>query len=164
MALDIDLRHTAVLSMDFENDIVHPEGALKEFGFAKMVADNSVLEKTGQLHPLGGTPQRRSAIGRHLGGTDPRPRGMSASTASNLDQILRTNCIGTLLLAGVATSFVVESTARQACNLGYNTVVVGDCCTSMNQEAHDSSLTTALPFICTISSLEEVMNGLSVPA
>jgi nicotinamidase-related amidase len=49
MALDIDLRHTAVLSMDFENDIVHPEGALKEFGFAKMVADNNVLEKTGQL-------------------------------------------------------------------------------------------------------------------
>ena len=49
MALDIDLRHTAVLSMDFENDIVHPEGALKEFGFAKMVADNNVLEKTDQL-------------------------------------------------------------------------------------------------------------------
>ena len=91
-------------------------------------------------------------------------RGMSASTASNLDQILRTNRIGTLLLAGVATNFVVESTARQACDLGYNTVVVGDCCASMNQEAHDSSLTTALPFICTISSLEEVMSGLSVPA
>jgi len=35
--------------MVFENDIVHPEGVLKEFGFAKMVADNSVLEKTGQL-------------------------------------------------------------------------------------------------------------------
>ena len=91
-------------------------------------------------------------------------RGMSAFTASNLDQILRTNRIGTLLLAGVATNFVVESTARQACDLGYNTVVVGGCCASMNQEAHDSSLITALPFICTISSLEEVMSGLSVPA
>ena len=53
MALDIDLRHTAVLSMDFENDIVHPEGVLKEFGFAKMVADNSVLEKDRPTPPSG---------------------------------------------------------------------------------------------------------------
>jgi hypothetical protein len=43
-------------------------------------------------------------------------------------------------------------------------VVVGDCCASVNQEAHNASLTTALPFICTVSSLAEVMSGLSVPA
>ena len=32
-------------------------------------------------------------------------RGMSAFSASDLDQILRTGRIGTLLLAGVATNF-----------------------------------------------------------
>ena len=87
-------------------------------------------------------------------------RGVSAFTASDLDQILRTKRIGTLILAGVATNFVVEGTARQACDLGYDTIVVGDCCASVSQEAHDASLTVALPFLCTISTLEEVSAAL----
>jgi len=49
MALEIDKRHTALLAMDFENDIVHPDGAFKDFGFAQMVADNNVLDKAAQL-------------------------------------------------------------------------------------------------------------------
>ena len=68
--------------------------------------------------------------------------------------------IGTVLLAGVATNFVVEGTAREACDRGYN-VVVGDCCASVNQEAHDAALTVALPFLSTISSLEEVVAALA---
>jgi len=55
---------------------------------------------------------------------------------------------------------VVEGTARQACDLGYDTIVVGDCCASVSQEAHDASLTVALPFLCTISTLEEVSAAL----
>ena len=87
-------------------------------------------------------------------------RGVSAFTASDLDQILRTARIGTLLLTGVATNFVVEGTARQACDMGFDMIIVGDCCASVNQEAHDASLTTALPFLSTISNLEEVAAAL----
>ena len=43
MALEFSKPHTALLVMDFENDIVHPDGAFKDFGFAQMVADNDVL-------------------------------------------------------------------------------------------------------------------------
>lgn len=49
MALEIDRRHTALLALDFESDIVHPDGAFKDFGFAKMVADNNVLDEAAQL-------------------------------------------------------------------------------------------------------------------
>ena len=87
-------------------------------------------------------------------------RGVSAFTASDIEQILHNKRIGTLLLAGVATNFVVEGTARQSCDLGYDTIVVGDCCASMSQEAHDASLNTALPFLCTVSNLEEVSAAL----
>lgn len=203
--MEIDLRHTAVLSLDFENDIVHPEGALKDFGFAKMVADNGVLEKTAQLLVAArgsgvrvihasvkfrvGYPERPAnsllweglhSAGALLEGTwgaqihdrvAPQrseavvtKRGMSAFSGSDLEQILRTNRIGTLVLAGVATNFAVESTARQAADLGYETIVVGDCCASVNQAIHDAALTTALPFLATISTLDEVLSGLSVPA
>ena len=187
--------------MDFENDIVHLEGAFKDFGFAQMVADNNVLDKTAQLLVAArsasitviyvsvkfrpGYPERPANAGLWQGlhgatalveGTwgaaihdqvAPQAgeivvtkRGVSAFHASDLDQILHTSRIGTLLLAGVATNFVVEGTARQACDLGYDTVIVGDCCASVSQEAHDASLTVALPFLCTISNLEEVTAAL----
>ena len=201
MALEIDKRHTALLAMDFENDIVHPEGAFKDFGFAQMVADNGVLDKTAQLLAAArgagitviyasvkfraGYPERPANGGLFQGlhGTNAliegtwgsqihdqvaplageavvTKRGVSAFTASDLDQILRTARIGTLLLVGVATNFVVEGTARQACDMGFDTIIVGDCCASVNQEAHDASLTTALPFLSTISNLEEVVAAL----
>ena len=201
MALEIDKRHTALLAMDFENDVVHPDGAFKDFGFAKMVADNNVLDKAAQLLAAArgagltviyvsvkfrpGYPERPANAGLWQGlhgatalveGTwgaeihekvAPQPgeavvtkRGVSAFHASDLEQILRTGRIGTLLLAGVATNFVVEGTARQACDLGYDTVIVGDCCASVSQEAHDSSLTVAMPFLCTISNLDGVVAAL----
>ena len=201
MALEISKQNTVVLAMDFENDIVHPEGAFKDFGFAQMVADNDILEKTSQLLTAArnagvsviyvsvkfraGYPERAANAGLWQGlhganalieGTwgaqihdqltpkDGEPvvtkRGVSAFTASDLVQILHNNRIDTLILAGVATNFVVEGTARQACDLGYNTIVVGDCCTSMNQEAHEAALGTALPFLCTVSTLEEVTTAL----
>jgi len=53
MALEINRQHTALLAMDFENDIVHPDGAFKDFGFAKMVAETNVLDKSAQLLAAG---------------------------------------------------------------------------------------------------------------
>ena len=49
MALELNPGHTALLVMDFENDIVHEEGAFKDFGFARMVKENDVLGKTARL-------------------------------------------------------------------------------------------------------------------
>ena len=201
MALEISKAHTALLVMDFENDIVHPEGAFKDFGFAQMVADNNVLDKTSQLLTAArssgvtviyvsvkfreGYPERpaNSGLWQGLHGANAlvegtwgsqihdqltpekgepivTKRGVSAFAASDIEQILHKKRIGTLILAGVATNFVVEGTARQACDLGYDTIVVGDCCASMTQEAHDSSLNTALPFLCTVSNLDEVSAAL----
>jgi nicotinamidase-related amidase len=88
-------------------------------------------------------------------------RGVSAFMASDLEPILKNKRIGTLLLAGVATNFVVEGTAREASDRGYNVIIVGDCCASVNQEAHDASLSVALPFLSTISNSEEVIAALS---
>jgi nicotinamidase-related amidase len=202
MALEISKAHTALLVMDFENDIVHPEGAFKDFGFAQMVADNNVLDKTSQLLAAArssgvtviyvsvkfreGYPERpaNSGLWQGLHGANAlvegtwgsqihdqltpekgepivTKRGVSAFAASDIEQILHNKRIGTLILAGVATNFVVEGTARQACDLGYDTIVVGDCCASMSQEAHDSSLNTALPFLCTVSNLDEVSAALT---
>ena len=49
MALSIDKGHTALLVMDFQNDIVHENGAFKDFGFPAMVKQNDVLAKSARL-------------------------------------------------------------------------------------------------------------------
>lgn len=201
MALELNTHHTALLVMDFENDIVHPEGAFKDFGFAQMVQDNGVLDKTAQLLAAArdsgtlvlyvsvkfrpGYPERpanaplwqglhaanalvegswgaaiHDAVAPQEGEAVVTKRGVSAFTASDLEPILKHKRIGTLLLAGVATNFVVEGTAREASDRGYQVVVVGDCCASVNQEAHDAALSVALPFLSTIATLEEVAAAL----
>ncbi len=201
MALTINKGHTALLAMDFENDLVHEDGAFKDFGFAQMVKQNDVLGKTARLLDAArgagvkviyvsvkfrpGYPERprnaglfqalvegnalvegtwgstiHEAVSPKEGEPVVSKRGVSAFTGSDLAALLGTGGITTLLLTGVATNFVVEGTAREAVDRGYNVVIVGDCCASVSQEAHDSSLNTALPFLTTISNSEEVMAAL----
>ena len=202
MALTIDRHHTALLAMDFENDIVHEDGAFKDFGFAQMVKDNDVLSKPAQLLTAArnvslpviyvsvkfrpGYPERpanaglweglhganaliegtwgasiHSAVTPQEGEPVVTKRGVSAFMASDLEPILKNKRIGTVILTGVATNFVVEGTAREACDRGYHVVVVGDCCTSVSQEAHDAALTIVMPFLATVTTLEETLAALS---
>jgi nicotinamidase-related amidase len=201
VALTIDKAHTALLAMDFENDIVHENGAFKDFGFAQMVKQNDVLGKTSRLLEAArragvqvlhisvkfrpGYPDRpqnagiwqavvganaliegtwgaaiHPAVAPREGESVVTKKGTSAFIGSDLAQILQASNINTLLLTGVATNFVVESTAREASDRGYNVVIVRDCCTSVSQEAHEAALNTALPFLTTITTLEEVIGAL----
>jgi nicotinamidase-related amidase len=49
MAITIDREHTALLAMDFENDIINENGAFQAIGFAKMVQQTDVLGKTARV-------------------------------------------------------------------------------------------------------------------
>ena len=57
----------------------------------------------------------------------------------------------TIALGGVATQFGVESTARQAWELGYELVIVKDVITSIAPEAHDNSIRRIFPRIARIA-------------
>ena len=201
MALSIDKGHTALLVMDFQNDIVHENGAFKDFGFAAMVKQNDVLAKSARLLDAArrsgvkviyvsvkfrpGYPERpangglwgaliqanaetegtwgaeiHEAVAPQDGEPVVTKRAVSAFYGSDLAALLATGGIDTLLLCGVATNFVVEGTAREAMDRGYNVVIVGDCCAAGSQETHDAALNTTLPFLSTISNLEEVIAAL----
>src|SRR4051812_6697318 len=49
-------------------------------------------------------------------------------SSSQLDVILRSRGIETIVFTGVATNFSVEGTARQATDLGYRVIVVENAC------------------------------------
>jgi nicotinamidase-related amidase len=56
------------------------------------------------------------------------------------DQLLHNLGVSTLILAGVLTDSSVASTARDAGDRGYRTIVAADACAALTAEDHDGSL------------------------
>ena len=79
-----------------------------------------------------------------------------AFTGTDLDLQLRRRGVRTIVLAGVATNFGVESTARAAWELSYDVVVVEDACTSRSTGLHDFAVTNILPQIARLVGAETV--------
>jgi ureidoacrylate peracid hydrolase len=65
----------------------------------------------------------------------------SGFVGTNLDLVLRSKRIETLLMTGVATNVCVETTARDGFNRDYRIVLVEDCCAAFSPEEHASTIT-----------------------
>lgn len=74
----------------------------------------------------------------------------SAFSHTDLDCILRAKGVRRLVLAGIATNWVVESTARYGAELGYDIAVVEDCCQGFSDELHDFAIEKTLPYYASI--------------
>lgn len=64
----------------------------------------------------------------------------SAFISTNIDYVLRNLGIRSLIIAGVLTDQCVDSTVRDACDLGYLVTTVTDACATLTQDRHDWSL------------------------
>src|SRR5947207_4354128 len=69
-------------------------------------------------------------------------RRLSAFTGTDLDLILRSRGVKTLVVAGVVTQGCVESTVREAANADYYVAVAEDCVASTDAQAHANALTS----------------------
>ncbi len=85
----------------------------------------------------------------------------SSFSYTNLDQMLRAAGIERLYLAGVATNFVVESTARYGSELNYEIRVLEDCCASWTAEMHEFAIKNTLPQFAIIESSVDFFDILS---
>jgi nicotinamidase-related amidase len=59
---------------------------------------------------------------------------------TNFELMMKNRRITTLLFTGIATELGIESSARDASNRGFYPVVVSDCVSSMDRDAHERSL------------------------
>jgi nicotinamidase-related amidase len=82
----------------------------------------------------------------------------NAFYASPIEAIVERLAPTRLVLAGIATNFVVESTARHASDVGYDTVVVGDACSAASADAHRASL-ASLAMLATIRTAGEIIGA-----
>jgi nicotinamidase-related amidase len=87
-------------------------------------------------------------------------RQWGAFYGTELDLQLRRRGIATIVLAGVATNFGVESTAREAWQHNYAVVVAEDAVTSVGEDLHRFSIDKILPRIARVRSTAEIVGAL----
>ena len=83
-----------------------------------------------------------------------------AFMGTDLEMILRSKEIDTLVLFGIATSGVVLSTVRHAADADYRLVIIKDCCADQDSEVHDCLADKVFPRQATVISAGEFLDEL----
>jgi nicotinamidase-related amidase len=86
---------------------------------------------------------------------------ISGFFATQLDMILRAREIHTVAVAGTATNVAVDMTVRDALQLGYNTILLEDCCCSSDPQFHEAAMTTLRILATWVASAEEFVARLT---
>lgn len=81
-------------------------------------------------------------------------------SSTNIHYVLSNMGIKSLYLCGVYTNECVETTARDACDLGYFVTVIDNACATVTQQLHDASLATLRDRYARISTVDETLGEL----
>ena len=82
-----------------------------------------------------------------------------AFTGTDLDLQLRRRGVKTVVLAGIATNFGVESTLRSGWELSYDMLVVEDACTSRSAELHRFAVENIFPKLARVCAADALSLG-----
>jgi len=80
---------------------------------------------------------------------------------TGLEEHLRALGVTQVVLAGIATSIGVESTARQAYEIGFHVTLASDAMTDVNMDSHHYSLNKIFPRLGETGSTQEILNLLN---
>ncbi|MGO4692083.1 cysteine hydrolase family protein [Glaciibacter sp. 2TAF33] len=112
-----------------------------------MLRDSPEAAIVAELAPLAGEPVFDKAC------VDP-------FVGSPLLHVLHAEGIRDVIIGGVATSIVVESTARHGSDAGLQVTVVEDMCASFSEAAHAASM-AIMPMFGTVASSSQVIERLT---
>jgi nicotinamidase-related amidase len=130
---------------------VSPRNSISSF-----IAQNGLCQAGNpgtQIHPAVAPVEREPVVIKHR---------IGAFSGTDLQTILQSQGIETLILAGVHTSGVVLSTVRQAFDLDYRIVVAGDCCADPDHEAHDMLLSRVFPKQATVALAASLCDAIRI--
>lgn len=100
------------------------------------------------------------ALGATPGDIQIVKRQWGAFYGTDLELQLRRRGIDTLVLGGISTNIGVESTARNAWELGFNLVIAEDLCSAGSTEQHQSSMQWIFPRIARVRTSDEIAAAL----
>lgn len=131
-----------------QRDFVAPDGLFGTLGIDLSMYDETLPRLAGLLGAarhhgvVPGTPGHEFVRELAPEGSEPVVRKYRSSGfwGTNLDLVLRSNGIKTVVVTGCTTEGCVESTARDAMFCDYYVVVATDCVGSDDREQHDASM------------------------
>ena len=88
-------------------------------------------------------------------------RGLDTFASTNLDFILRSKGISTIVLGGFLTNCCVESTMRSGYENGYEVITLSDCVAATSAEEHDNALKYDYPMFSKPMTSEQLIAELS---
>ena len=124
----------------------------KTFSQRKNSGQEAVSDPEQLIHPSVKPLPGEVVVGKHR---------VNALFGTDLDMVLRSNNIETLVILGYATSGVVLSTVRYAADLDYRLLVVEDCCSDQDPEVHDFLTQRIFPRQTDVVGSEDVISALS---
>ena len=131
-------------------------GWAKDFGDApKQPVDNShsgALPENWWDYPV--------ALNRQESDIEVIKHQWGAFYGTDLELQLRRRGIETIVLGGISTNIGVESTARNAWELGFNLIVAEDICAAGSTEEHNGSFKYIFPRLGRVRSSDEIIAAL----
>jgi nicotinamidase-related amidase len=115
----------------------------------------SAVAKSGGMGETEPATQVHAAIAPQPGDIVITKKRVSAFAGSDLDVVLRSLGIESLVLSGIATSGVVLSTLRQASDLDFEITVLRDGCDDTDAEVHRVLLDKVFPRQATVVTSDE---------
>jgi nicotinamidase-related amidase len=130
-----------------------PEVSSRNLSFSALAGSRAMGESdpATQIHP-GVAPQP--------GEITVTKRRVSAFAGSDLDVVLRSLEVDSLVLTGIATSGVVLSTLRQAADLDFKLTVLRDGCADADPEVHGLLMDKVFPRQAAVLSAAEWIDQL----
>ncbi|WP_073259730.1 isochorismatase family cysteine hydrolase [Cryptosporangium aurantiacum] len=90
-----------------------------------------------------------------------RVHGLSPFHSTELEPILRSRGVQTVMIAGVSTNIGVPGACLEAVNRGFNVVVPEDCTAGAWPEAHEFQVTHTLPLLATVTTSDAIRTVLA---
>jgi nicotinamidase-related amidase len=115
----------------------------------------SALAGSGVLSENGAATQVHESLAPVDGEITVTKRRVSAFAGSDLDVVLRSLDVDSLVLTGIATSGVVLSTTRQAADLDFKITILSDACADADPEVHRVLMEKVFPRQATVTTTEE---------
>lgn len=100
------------------------------------------------------------ALGKQATDIEITKRQWGAFYGTDLELQLRRRGIDTLILCGISTNIGVESTARNAWELGFQLVIAEDACSAATAEQHQGSMSHIFPRIGQVRSTAQILDAL----
>lgn len=81
-------------------------------------------------------------------------------TGTSIDTVLRNIGIDTVIIIGFYTEQCITTAARDAADIGYNTIVIEDAITTLTQEKHDNAINAIADLYVKVMSTDQILEKL----